>query len=184
MSWGCDSTGRSCPRPIPQRHGSCHHDDAGTDPQPHEGFCRARQCLSAAAESHTRTGFDAVIVVEPIDFPRNDHNRHGLLYTALTRPNKELIVVQQGAAIGTAERHSCSARSAASSTPRAKPSKRSITNNGRGGNREPALVSRSQNRRDLRARLGSRTTNRRVRSWRARLPKETVPPLGASTPMR
>lgn len=37
--------------------------------------------------------FDAVIVVEPDDFPRNDHRRHGLLYTALTRPNKELVVV-------------------------------------------------------------------------------------------
>jgi hypothetical protein len=37
--------------------------------------------------------FDAAIVVEPDDFPVNDHRRHGLLYTALTRPNKELVVV-------------------------------------------------------------------------------------------
>ncbi|MCV7322324.1 AAA family ATPase [Mycolicibacterium confluentis] len=37
--------------------------------------------------------FDAVIVVEPDEFPVNDHRRHGLLYTALTRPNKELVVV-------------------------------------------------------------------------------------------
>jgi DNA helicase-2/ATP-dependent DNA helicase PcrA len=41
--------------------------------------------------------FDGVIVVEPIDFPRNDHSRHGLLYTALTRPNKELVVVHSKA---------------------------------------------------------------------------------------
>lgn len=48
--------------------------------------------------NHTRgLEFDAVIVVEPIDFPRNDHNRHGLLYTALTRPNKELIVIHSKA---------------------------------------------------------------------------------------
>ncbi|QFS89950.1 Helicase IV [Mycobacterium sp. THAF192] len=37
--------------------------------------------------------FDGVIVVEPADFPKNDHRRHGLLYTALTRPNKELVIV-------------------------------------------------------------------------------------------
>jgi DNA helicase-2/ATP-dependent DNA helicase PcrA len=36
--------------------------------------------------------FDAVIVVEPADFRRNDR-RHGPLYTSLTRPNKELVVV-------------------------------------------------------------------------------------------
>lgn len=36
--------------------------------------------------------FDAVIVVEPIDFPRNAE-RYGLLYTALTRANRELVVV-------------------------------------------------------------------------------------------
>ena len=48
--------------------------------------------------NHTRgLEFDAVIVVEPIDFPRNDHNRHGLLYTALTRPNKELVIVHSKA---------------------------------------------------------------------------------------
>ena len=41
--------------------------------------------------------FDGVIVVEPIDFPRNDHSRHGLLYTALTRPNKKLVVVHSKA---------------------------------------------------------------------------------------
>lgn len=36
--------------------------------------------------------FDAVIVVEPADFPRN-YGRHGPLYTALTRPNRELAIV-------------------------------------------------------------------------------------------
>ena len=36
--------------------------------------------------------FDAVVVVEPNDFPRNDRRR-GPLYTALTRPNKELVIV-------------------------------------------------------------------------------------------
>jgi DNA helicase II / ATP-dependent DNA helicase PcrA len=36
--------------------------------------------------------FDAVIVVEPSDFPQN-HERQGPLYTALTRPNRELAIV-------------------------------------------------------------------------------------------
>ncbi|WP_279100755.1 AAA family ATPase [Gordonia bronchialis] len=36
--------------------------------------------------------FDGVVVVEPAAFP-NDSGRHGPLYTALTRPNKELVVV-------------------------------------------------------------------------------------------
>ena len=36
--------------------------------------------------------FDAVIVVEPVDFPKN-FSRHGSLYTALTRPNRELTIV-------------------------------------------------------------------------------------------
>lgn len=36
--------------------------------------------------------FDAVVVVEPADFPQN-LARHGPLYTALTRPNRELAVV-------------------------------------------------------------------------------------------
>jgi len=37
--------------------------------------------------------FDAVIVAEPTDFPRNDRRRNGPLYTALTRANKELVIV-------------------------------------------------------------------------------------------
>lgn len=36
--------------------------------------------------------FDAVVVVEPADFPLNI-GRHGPLYTALTRANRELSVV-------------------------------------------------------------------------------------------
>jgi DNA helicase II / ATP-dependent DNA helicase PcrA len=36
--------------------------------------------------------FDAVVVVEPADFPEN-FKRQGPLYTALTRPNRELAVV-------------------------------------------------------------------------------------------
>jgi DNA helicase-2/ATP-dependent DNA helicase PcrA len=36
--------------------------------------------------------FDAVIVVEPADFPQN-YGRQGPLYTALTRPNRELAIV-------------------------------------------------------------------------------------------
>ena len=36
--------------------------------------------------------FDAVVVVEPGDFPENV-GRHGALYTSLTRANKELVVV-------------------------------------------------------------------------------------------
>lgn len=36
--------------------------------------------------------FDAVVVLEPADFPRN-FGRHGPLYTALTRPNRELVVI-------------------------------------------------------------------------------------------
>jgi DNA helicase IV len=36
--------------------------------------------------------FDAVIVVEPADFPQN-YGRRGPLYTAMTRPNRELSIV-------------------------------------------------------------------------------------------
>ena len=36
--------------------------------------------------------FDAVLVVEPADFPQN-YGRRGPLYTALTRPNRELAIV-------------------------------------------------------------------------------------------
>jgi DNA helicase IV len=36
--------------------------------------------------------FDGAVVVEPADFPQN-YGRRGPLYTALTRPNRELSVV-------------------------------------------------------------------------------------------
>ncbi len=36
--------------------------------------------------------FDAVVVVEPSDFPEKV-GRHGTLYTSLTRANQELVVV-------------------------------------------------------------------------------------------
>jgi DNA helicase IV len=36
--------------------------------------------------------FDGVVVIEPSDFPQN-FGRHGPLYTALTRANRELAVV-------------------------------------------------------------------------------------------
>lgn len=42
--------------------------------------------------------FDAVVVVEPADFPNIDgEKRHGSLYTSLTRANRELIVVNHKA---------------------------------------------------------------------------------------
>ena len=76
--------------------------------------------------NHTRgLEYDAVIVVEPIDFPRNDHNRHGLLYTALTRPNKELIVVHsKGLPLGLQNITRTAPRPPASPTPKAKPFKK------------------------------------------------------------
>jgi DNA helicase IV len=36
--------------------------------------------------------FDAVLVIEPADFPRH-HDHDGALYTSLTRANKELSIV-------------------------------------------------------------------------------------------
>lgn len=36
--------------------------------------------------------FDAVVVLEPADFP-NNVGRQGVLYTSLTRGNKELVVL-------------------------------------------------------------------------------------------
>lgn len=69
--------------------------------------------------------FDAVIVVEPIDFPRNDHRRHGLLYTALTRPNKELVVVHsKGLPLGLQNVARSAPRPAVSVKPGPKPSKK------------------------------------------------------------
>lgn len=41
--------------------------------------------------------FDGVVVIEPADFVPNDYRRYGLLYTALTRANKELVIVHSKA---------------------------------------------------------------------------------------
>ena len=92
--------------------------------------------------NHTRgLEYDAVIVVEPIDFPRNDHNRHGLLYTALTRPNKELVVVHSKALpLGLQTIARPATRPAASSTPRSKPSKK--VNNQQRQKRKPKARTR------------------------------------------
>jgi len=66
--------------------------------------------------------FDAVIVAEPTDFPKNDR-RYGPLYTALTRANKELVIVhtkgvppdlEQKQPVNVASRTSVSAAVAAS----------------------------------------------------------------------
>lgn len=94
--------------------------------------------------NHTRgLEFDGVIVVEPIDFPRNDHSRHGLLYTALTRPNKELVVVHsKGLPLGLQNVTRAAPRPAASSTPRAKPSKK--VNNQQRKRRKPKTRTRQQ----------------------------------------
>ncbi|UJL31008.1 ATP-binding domain-containing protein [Mycolicibacterium vanbaalenii] len=52
------------------------------------------QNVKVLGPNHARgLEFDAVVVVEPADFPRNDDRRQGLLYTALTRANKELVIV-------------------------------------------------------------------------------------------
>ena len=48
--------------------------------------------------------FDAVIVVEPTDFPQN-YGRQGPLYTALTRPNRELAIVHTKPLPETLQRH-------------------------------------------------------------------------------
>ncbi|MGY1679889.1 AAA family ATPase [Geodermatophilus sp. SYSU D01176] len=61
---------------------------AGSDTYVKDG--RSIRCLSP----HDARGleFDAVIVVDPADFPRN-LGRHGLLYTSLTRANRSLAVL-------------------------------------------------------------------------------------------
>ncbi|MEO3748401.1 hypothetical protein [Plantactinospora sp. B5E13] len=51
-----------------------------------------REVTVARPDTARGLEFDAVVVVEPADFPQN-LGRHGPLYTALTRPNRELAVV-------------------------------------------------------------------------------------------
>ncbi|WP_225755653.1 AAA family ATPase [Actinotalea sp. Marseille-Q4924] len=66
----------------------------------HQGWkCRGQRCERGGQavrvlhpESARGLEFDAVVVVEPADFPIN-LGRNGLLYTSLTRANRELAVV-------------------------------------------------------------------------------------------
>lgn len=51
-----------------------------------------RDVMVAHPDTARGLEFDAVVVVEPADFPQN-LGRQGPLYTALTRPNRELVVV-------------------------------------------------------------------------------------------
>ncbi|MGC4815616.1 AAA family ATPase [Micromonospora sp. DT228] len=51
-----------------------------------------REVIVAHPDTARGLEFDAVVVVEPADFPQN-LGRQGPLYTALTRPNRELVVV-------------------------------------------------------------------------------------------
>lgn len=46
-------------------------------------------------DAHDVSGleFDAVVVVEPAAFPSRGFGRHGLLYTSVTRANRELVIV-------------------------------------------------------------------------------------------
>jgi len=56
---------------------------------------RGGQTLTVIDPDHARgLEFDAVVVVEPCAFPPN-LGRRGQLYTALTRPNRELVIVHQ-----------------------------------------------------------------------------------------
>ncbi|MEQ3553906.1 ATP-binding domain-containing protein [Pseudonocardia nematodicida] len=55
--------------------------------------------------------FDAVVVVEPASFPTR-MGRHGLLYTSLTRANRELAVVHSQALPAELSRRSCATAAA------------------------------------------------------------------------
>lgn len=62
------------------------------------GTCSGRDRVQVLGPNNARgLEFDAVVVIEPADFVPNDHRRYGLLYTALTRANKELVVVHSKA---------------------------------------------------------------------------------------
>ncbi|WP_205873524.1 ATP-binding domain-containing protein [Mycobacterium camsae] len=54
----------------------------------------ARPTVNVLTRNDARgLAFDAVVVVEPTDLPHLDRRRRGPLYTALTRPNHELVIV-------------------------------------------------------------------------------------------
>ncbi|NRQ50408.1 AAA family ATPase [Aeromicrobium stalagmiti] len=63
---------------------------------PRTQWRRGSQTLSLHEPTSSRgIEFDAVIVVEPANFPAGFAGRHGPLYTSLTRANRELIVVHE-----------------------------------------------------------------------------------------
>lgn len=62
---------------------------------PHLWSQSTRELTVAHPDAMRGLEFDAVVVVEPGDFPQN-FGRQGLLYTALTRANRELAVVHSG----------------------------------------------------------------------------------------
>ena len=67
------------------------------DPVNSEIWTRGGQQVSVMVTDLARgLEFDGVVVVEPADFPQN-FGRHGPLYTALTRANRELAVVHTDA---------------------------------------------------------------------------------------
>lgn len=61
----------------------------------HEWHLGEKRLSVHVPESARGLEFDAVVVVEPGEFPRN-LGRSGQLYTSLTRANRELVVVYQG----------------------------------------------------------------------------------------
>jgi DNA helicase IV len=56
----------------------------------------AKEVTVAVPDDARGLEFDAVVVVEPSEFPEN-FGRQGPLYTALTRANRELSVVHSNA---------------------------------------------------------------------------------------
>jgi DNA helicase IV len=54
----------------------------------------AQKIWVLSAEDARGLEFDAVVIVEPAEFPMN-YGRHGLLYTSLTRANRDLVIVHR-----------------------------------------------------------------------------------------
>lgn len=77
---------------------------------------RGEEMLSVfAAEAARGLEFDVIVVMEPAQYPRSS-GRSGLLYTSLTRGNKELVVVHARALPAALRRRSANGRP----TPRAR----------------------------------------------------------------
>ncbi|USQ79182.1 AAA family ATPase [Ornithinimicrobium faecis] len=68
---------------------------SASDAVSHEWLKGEERLSVHVPESARGLEFDAVVVVEPGEFPRN-LGRSGQLYTSLTRANRELVVVYQG----------------------------------------------------------------------------------------